>query len=81
MCKRAWARCQNWQDLTYQLILQSLDFDPEDVACQFEDAASQLLKHAEDLRKTNRNKLESGTTSTQESEDKPIEELQTEIQM
>ena len=51
VCKRTWTMHQNWEALTYQLILQGLDIDPEKIAYQFEEAASQLLKHAEDLRK------------------------------
>ena len=52
ICKLAWARGTNWEDLTYQLILHGLnDVDLEEVACQFEGAAAQLMKYAEDLRK------------------------------
>ena len=44
ICKRAWVRCQNWEDLTYQLILQGLEVDPEEVACQLEKLALDLRK-------------------------------------
>ncbi len=44
ICKRAWGEHQNWADLTYQLILQGLAVDPEEVACQLEKLASDLRK-------------------------------------
>ena len=44
ICKRAWAGCQNWEDLTYQLILQGLEVNPEEIACQLEKLASDLRK-------------------------------------
>ena len=67
VCKRAWTGHQNWEDLTYQLILQGLDIDPEEVASQFEKAANQLLKNAKDLRKASGNKSENGIEPTQKS--------------
>lgn len=44
ICKRAWAGGQNWEDLTYKLILQGLEVDPEEVACQLEKLALDLRK-------------------------------------
>ncbi len=68
ICKLAWDRYLNWEDLAYQLILQGLDVNPEVIATQFEIAADQLLKHAADLRKVIQNKIESNNSHTQESE-------------
>jgi hypothetical protein len=68
ICKLAWERCQNWEDLAYQLILQGLDVDPEEVASQFEASAAQLLKHAEELRKAGQNNSESYNSPKQKSE-------------
>lgn len=47
ICKRAWTERHNWEDLTYQLILQGLEVNPEEVA-------SQLEKYAADLRNTSK---------------------------
>ena len=47
ICKRAWARCQEWEDLIYQLILQGIDIDIKEVASQLEKLASDLHKAGE----------------------------------
>ena len=47
ICKRAWARCQEWEDLIYQLILQGIDIDIKEVASQLEKLASHLHKAGE----------------------------------
>lgn len=44
ICKVAWSRCQEWADLCYQLILQGIDVDIKEVACQLEKLASDLRK-------------------------------------
>lgn len=43
ICKIAWARCQKWEELCYQLVLQGIDID-------FQEIASHLEKLASDLR-------------------------------
>ncbi len=48
ICKRAWTGYQNWADLTYQLILQGLAVDPEEVACQLEKLAS-VLRNSDNI--------------------------------
>lgn len=48
ICKIAWAQCQKWEDLCYQLVLQGIEIDVKEVA-------SQLEKIASDLRQTGRN--------------------------
>ena len=47
ICKRAWARCQEWEDLIYQLILQGIDVDIKEVASRLEKLASDLHKAGE----------------------------------
>ena len=47
ICKRAWARCQEWEDLIYQLILQGIDVDIKEVASQLEKLALNLHKAGE----------------------------------
>lgn len=42
ICKVAWSRSQEWADLCYQLILQGIDVDIKEVACQLEKLASDL---------------------------------------
>ena len=42
ICKIAWTRSQEWADLCYQLILQGIDVDIKEVACQLEKLASDL---------------------------------------
>lgn len=44
ICKVAWQQCQNWEDLGYRLILQGIDVDIREVACQLEELASALRK-------------------------------------
>lgn len=44
ICKIAWSRSQEWADLCYQLILQGIDVDIKEVACQLEKLASDLRK-------------------------------------
>ena len=44
VCKRAWGRCQEWEDFIYQSILQSIDVDIKEVALQLEKLASDLHK-------------------------------------
>ena len=53
ICKRAWTRGQNWEDFAYQLMLQGLEIDPEEVACQLEKLASDLRKTAETKQESN----------------------------
>ena len=52
ICKRAWARCQEWEDLIYQLILQGIDVDIKEVASQLEKLASDLHKAGETEQKS-----------------------------
>ena len=47
ICKRAWARCQEWEDLIYQLILQGIDVDIKEIASRLEKLASDLHKAGE----------------------------------
>lgn len=47
ICKRAWATCQEWVDLVYQLILQGIDVDIKEVATQLEKLALNLRKAGE----------------------------------
>ena len=42
ICKIAWARCQKWEDLCYQLVLQGVDVDLQKIASQLEELASDL---------------------------------------
>ena len=44
ICKVAWSRCQEWADLCYRLILQGIDVDIKEVACQLEKLASNLRR-------------------------------------
>ena len=60
ICKRAWARHQEWEDLIYQLILQGIDVDIKEVA-------SQLEKLASDLHKAGGTEQESDETEQDES--------------
>ena len=60
ICKRAWARHQEWEDLIYQLILQGIDVDIKEVA-------SQLEKLASDLHKAGETEQESDETEQDES--------------
>ena len=48
ICKIAWARCQQWEDLCYQLVLQGINIDLLEIA-------SQLEKLAVDLRDSSKN--------------------------
>ena len=48
ICKIAWAQCQKWEDLCYQLVLQGIETDIKEVASQLERIAS-------DLRQVSRN--------------------------
>ena len=48
ICKIAWVRCQKWEDICYQLVLQGVGVDLQEVA-------SQLEKLALDLRQAGRN--------------------------
>ena len=48
ICKIAWARCQKWEDLCYQLVLQGINVDLQEIA-------SQLEKLAVDLRDSSKN--------------------------
>ena len=43
-CKVAWSRYQEWADICYQLILQGIEVDIEEVARQLEKLASDLRK-------------------------------------
>ena len=47
ICKRAWARGKEWEDLTYQLILQGIDVDMNKVALELEKLASEIHKAGE----------------------------------
>ena len=58
ICKRAWARCQEWEDLIYQLILQGIDIDIKEVASQLEKFASDLHKAGEIEQDESGNQLE-----------------------
>lgn len=58
ICKRAWARCQEWEDLIYQLILQGIDVDIKEVASQLEKLASDLHKAGETEQDESGNQLE-----------------------
>lgn len=42
ICKTAWARSQKWEDLCYQLVLQGIDVNIQEVASQLEKLASDL---------------------------------------
>ncbi|MXV82439.1 hypothetical protein F4X88_03720 [Candidatus Poribacteria bacterium] len=42
ICKRSWARYQDWKDLAYQFILQGIDVDIKEVASQLEILAMEL---------------------------------------
>ena len=44
ICKRAWGQCQEWEDLVYQFILQSIDVDIKEIAFQLEKLASDMHK-------------------------------------
>ena len=44
ICKLAWARSKEWEDLTYQLILQGIDVDIKEVALELEKLASEMHK-------------------------------------
>lgn len=48
ICKIAWAQGQKWEDLCYQLVLQGIEVDIQEIASQLEGLAS-------DLRQTGRN--------------------------
>ena len=48
ICKIAWAQCQKWEDLCYQLVLQG-------IAVNLQEIASQLEKLALDLQQAGRN--------------------------
>ena len=48
ICKTAWARHQRWEDLCYQLVLQGIGVDIQEVASQLEELAL-------DLREVGRN--------------------------
>ena len=58
ICKRAWARGQEWEDLIYQLILQGIDVDIKEIASQLEKLASDLHKAGETEQDESRNQLE-----------------------
>lgn len=45
ICKIAWTQCQKWEDLCYQLVLQAIDVDIQEVASDLEKLASEL-RHA-----------------------------------
>ena len=47
ICKRAWARSKEWEDLVYQLILQGIDVDMNEVALELEKLASDMRKAGE----------------------------------
>lgn len=47
ICKIAWAQGQKWEDLCYQLVLQGIEVDIQEIASQLEGLAS-------DLRQTGR---------------------------
>lgn len=42
ICKIAWARYQKWEDLCYELLLQGIEVDTQEVASQLEKLASEL---------------------------------------
>ena len=44
ICKRAWERCQEWEDFIYKSILQSIDVDIKEIALQLEKLALDLRK-------------------------------------
>ena len=48
ICKIAWAQGQKWEDLCYQLVLQGIEVDIQEIASQLERIAS-------DLRQAGRN--------------------------
>ena len=48
ICKIAWAQGQKWEDLCYQLVLQGIEVDIQEIASQLEGLAS-------DLRQAGRN--------------------------
>ena len=48
ICKIAWAQCQKWEDLCYQLVLQGIEVDIQEIASQLEALAL-------DLRQAGRN--------------------------
>ena len=62
ICKRAWARCQEWEDLIYQLILQGIDVDIKEVASRLEKLASDLHKAGETGQEANTRKVPSETS-------------------
>ena len=67
ICKRAWARCQEWEDLIYQLILQGIDVDIKEVASQLEKLASDLHKAGETEQESDETEQESDETEQDES--------------
>ena len=48
ICKIAWARCQKWEDLCYQLVLQGINIDLQEVASQLEKLAVDLRDSSKD---------------------------------
>ena len=42
ICKIAWAQGQKWEDLCYQLVLQGIEVDVQEIASQLEGLASDL---------------------------------------
>ena len=44
ICKIAWAQCQRWEDLCYQLVLQGIDIDLKEIASQLEQLALDLRR-------------------------------------
>lgn len=48
VCKKAWEQSQKWEDLCYQLVLQGISVDLQEIASQLESIAS-------DLRNASRN--------------------------
>ena len=63
ICKRAWGRGKEWEDLTYQLILQGIDVDMNKVALELEKLASEIHKAGE-IAQNNRNEPENDENYT-----------------
>ena len=52
ICKRAWERCQEWEDFIYKSILQSIDVDIKEIVLQLEKLAAALHKAGETEQKS-----------------------------
>lgn len=58
ICKRAWGQGQEWKDLVYQSILQSIDVDIKEIASQLEKLTSDLRKAGETQQKSHESEPE-----------------------